>query len=143
MAVADVSPRDRHDDETGGEDETQTGGNQSWESTTPIAHMDGHLGRVRAGDEVGGGQEIEKLGVRHPPSTVDDLVPHHGDVGGWTAERGDPQPKEEQDEFAQGLTPRRTLEQRFEWEQTRPVLVAHRVSAGLVCVERHASMLPL
>ena len=60
-----------------------------------VPDVDGHLRGVRAGDEVGGAEQVEGPLSAHPAATPDDLVLHHGDVRGGPSERGRAQPEEE------------------------------------------------
>ena len=68
--------------------------------------MDGHLGRVRPGDQVRRAQQVEELLVAQPLAPLDDLIVHHADVRGRPAEAGDPQLQEQGDDFPQSFRKR-------------------------------------
>ena len=51
--------------------------------------MDRQLGGVGAGDEVDQADQVEEAVAVEPPAAGDDLVLHHGDVGGGAAEGGE------------------------------------------------------
>ena len=50
--------------------------------------MDGQLGRVWAGQQADGADEVEQRVIAHPASPDHDLLAHHRDVGGGATERG-------------------------------------------------------
>jgi hypothetical protein len=72
----------------------------------PVADVDRQLGRVRAGNEVGRAEKIEKLLARHPGPPAHDLLFHERDVRGRAAERGCAEPEEEQRQLAQATVAR-------------------------------------
>jgi hypothetical protein len=90
----DVAPGEGGDHQGGGEDEAQPGDREPPPPGDPVADVDRHLGRVRAGDQVGRPEKVEELVAGQPPPAADDLVFHQGDVGGGSAERGEPEPQE-------------------------------------------------
>ena len=49
------------------------------------------------------GEHVEELAVGKPPAPVDNLVAHHGDMSGGTAERRHTKTEEEAREFRKGL----------------------------------------
>jgi hypothetical protein len=63
--------------------------------------VDGHLGRVGAGDKVRGGEQVEEHFAAHPAAPAHHFVFHHGDVRRGSAERGRAQAEKEQGDFAQ------------------------------------------
>ena len=65
------------------------------------ADVDGQLGRVGAGDEVGGAEQVEELLARQPAAPADDLVLHHRDVRRGAAEGRRAQPQEEPRQLAE------------------------------------------
>ena len=85
-SVLGVQPGDRTDDHDGRNDERRAGGDESARtgSTQPDVH--GHLGGVRAGDEIGRADHLHEFLVAQPAATTNGFVAHHGDVGGRTAE---------------------------------------------------------
>jgi hypothetical protein len=64
--------------------------------------VDRHLSGVRAGDQVGGAEQVEVLRFGEPSAAADDLVVKEGDVRGRPAECGEAQAKEETGDFEQG-----------------------------------------
>ena len=66
-----------------------------------IADMHDHLGRVRPGDQIGRSDKIEKVLAAHPATLIHDLIPEHGDVGGWAAEGGHAKNCRQPDNFLQ------------------------------------------
>jgi hypothetical protein len=91
----DVHPGERGDDERGRQDEAPTRDDKPRPARDAVADVDRHLGRVRAGDQVGRADEVEELGVRQPPAPPDDLVLHQRDVRRRPAEAGRAQPQEQ------------------------------------------------
>ena len=63
--------------------------------------MDGHLGRIGAGDQVGCSEQVEEGLVIHPSAAPDDLVTHDGDMGRRPAEGREPEPEKEGDDLSQ------------------------------------------
>jgi hypothetical protein len=47
------------------------------------------------GDDVSGSDEVEEMLLAQPPSAIDDLLSHQGDVGGWPPEPDRPELQEE------------------------------------------------
>ena len=101
VAVLDVDPGERHDDEHRGQDEQRPGDDEPAPAGADEAEVDGHLGGVGAGDEVGRAEEVEEVLLADPATPLHDLVLHHGDVRGRAAEGGDPEPEEERGHLAQ------------------------------------------
>src|SRR5262245_25153193 len=62
----------------------------------PAADVNGHLGRIRAGDQIRRAEQIEKLVVRKPAASPDDLILDHRDVRRRAAERDHAQLEEEE-----------------------------------------------
>jgi hypothetical protein len=56
--------------------------------------VDGYLGGVGAGDEVGGSNEVQEFLVIDPLALTDGLALHDGDVSGRASERESPQLQE-------------------------------------------------
>jgi hypothetical protein len=56
-----------------------------------VADVHRHLGRVRAGQQVGRGHQVEEVAPVDPAALLDDLLVHHRDVGDRPA-RTRPQP---------------------------------------------------
>ena len=103
VAHPDVGPGQTPDDEGGGQDEAGAGEEQPESAAASIPEMNRHLGRVGAGNQVGRGEQIEKVGVGQPPPPLDDLVPHHRDVRGRSAEGGHPQAQKQAGQLADGV----------------------------------------
>ena len=64
----------------------QTPATRSPATRRAVPDVDRHLGRVRAGDEVRGAEQVEELLAGQPAAAAHHLVLHHGDVGGRPAE---------------------------------------------------------
>lgn len=88
-AVTDISPGAGDDDEHGGDDEANAGDDEPRPAAATMADVDGHFGGVRAGDEVGGAEEIEEFGFGEPLAAADDFILHHGNVGGGSTKGGE------------------------------------------------------
>jgi hypothetical protein len=92
VAVGDVDPGEGPDDHRGGGDEAHAGHDQAPAPGAVPAEVDGQLGAVGPGDQVGRADEVDEALVADPAPTADDLVVHHRDVPGRAAEGRDPQP---------------------------------------------------
>ena len=90
-AETQVGPGDGHDHRHGGDDEADAGDDEPRPAGAEVAEIDGHFGRIGAGDQVHGGQQIEEPLGRDPAAAADQLVFHHGDMGGRPAEGRGPQ----------------------------------------------------
>src|SRR6185436_14931308 len=77
-----------------GKDEASTRDEHPGPTRTLVSEVDRELARARPGEEVGNREQVEKALAREPPPADDRLVLHHGDVGGRTAEGGEPQSQE-------------------------------------------------
>src|SRR5271166_3028859 len=69
---------------------------------TGPADVDRHLSRVGTGDEVRGPKHVEELLVREPPTPLDDLTLHQGNVGCQSPERCGTEPHEEPGDLTHG-----------------------------------------
>jgi hypothetical protein len=56
-----------------------------------LANVNGQLGRIGTGNQIGGTQQIKKFLFPHPFAAHYHLIVHHGDVGGWATESGETQ----------------------------------------------------
>jgi hypothetical protein len=83
------------------QDEAHAGHDEPRPARPPVADVDRQLGRVRAGDEIRGPEEIDELLAGEPAAPPHRLLLHHGDVGRRTAEGHRAEPQEEQRHLAQ------------------------------------------
>jgi hypothetical protein len=65
-----------------------------------VAQVEGELGGVRPGHQIGGADQIEEMRITHPAPATHHLVVHHRDVRCRAAEGGEAQLEEEQHQFA-------------------------------------------
>ena len=65
-----------------------------------VAQVDGQLGGVGAGDQVGGAHQVDEARVGDPAAAADQLLAHHRGVGGRAAERDQAQPQEHPGDLA-------------------------------------------
>src|SRR4030095_489805 len=73
-------------------------------SRPPAPDVNGHLGRIRAGDQIRRAEQVEKLVARKPAASPDDLILHHRDVRRRAPERDHAQlEKEERKLFERSL----------------------------------------
>ena len=68
------------------------------------SHLHRHLGRVRAGQQVGEADQVDHLLIGQPAPALNDLPLHEGDVGGRTTESDDAERAEDEHELAQAAT---------------------------------------
>ena len=90
-AEAHVAPGQQSRDQHRRKYETGAGHDQAAPAATGVAHVDGHLGGIGSGDEVGGAEQIEEVFPAQPPPPPHHFVLQHGDVGSRSAEADDPQ----------------------------------------------------
>ena len=105
VAEPHVGPGEGQDDQRRRGDEAGPGDQQPRPAGTVPADVDGHLGRVGAGDQVGRPEQVEELGLREPAPAADDLMLHQGDVRRRAAEGGRPQAEEQPGQLAQRRRP--------------------------------------
>jgi len=97
---AHVHRGQRANDHHSGQDEAATRDEETYPTGANEADVDRHLGRVRPGDQIRGADEIKKLLIGQPMSTLHDLALHQCNVRRRPTKRRGAQPQEEASEFA-------------------------------------------
>ena len=87
-AVTGVEPGEDQGEDGGGEDEEPAADDEAAPTGLLVAGVDDHLGRVRAGKQVGCAEQVEEVFLARPSPPDDCLLAQHRDVGGRTAEGG-------------------------------------------------------
>ena len=95
LAEPHIRPPEGAGDEHRRNDEAQARNHQPSPAALQPPDVNGHLRRVRPGDQVRGAEKIEKPSVGQPAAPYDDLGAHHGDVCRWPPEGSGPQAQEE------------------------------------------------
>ena len=103
-SVLDVGPGQDEDDRGRRQDEGQAGRHEADATGAKPSDLHRHLGRVRAGQEVGEADEVDHLLIGQPAPALNDLALHEGDVGGRAAETDDAERAEDEHELAQAVT---------------------------------------
>ena len=101
-AEFDIDPGYQRGQEHGRQDKGYAGGEQARPAGALIADMDHHFGRIGAGDQIGGADEVEKMFSGQPLAPRHGLIFEHGDVAGGPPEADDSQFSAKFDDFTNG-----------------------------------------
>ena len=98
-AVADIPPRDRRCEERRREDEPDSRRDESPPPSSAMTDVDGELGRVGSGDELGRRVERQELVTRDPAAAADELLLEERDVRRGAAETDGPEAGEGEEDL--------------------------------------------
>ena len=87
--VGNVGPGEGRHDQRCRQDEADPAYKQPGPPGLSVPHVDRHFGGIRAGNQVGGTEQIQEFLAGQPGSATHDLVVHHGDVGCRATEADD------------------------------------------------------
>src|SRR5690606_20202695 len=110
-------------DEDGRQDEARARDDEPASALLLVPDMDRHLRGVGAGYQVCGPDEIEKMLPGEPAAAVDDLVLHHRDVRGRSAERDHAELQEEPRDVTKAAARRHGLDFAVCWSAGAVMIV--------------------
>ena len=103
VAKANIKRRQNCHQNRGGQNEGDSGANQTFPAAAPMADVHRHFSRIRPGNQIRRADHIDELSLRKPLPLIDELALHQRDVRQRPAKSRRAQSQKQKEKFAQRI----------------------------------------